>query len=49
MSPAVSTSMSGRSLLFVLGHVVFIGAAVAIAALNSEPDQIIAAAFEVTR
>jgi hypothetical protein len=41
--------MSGRSLIFVLAHVVFIGAAIALASLNSEPDQIIAAAFEVTR
>ena len=41
--------MSGRSLLFVLGHVAFIGAAIAIATLNSEPEQILAAAFEVTR
>jgi hypothetical protein len=41
--------MSGRSLIFVLAHIVFIGGAIAIASLNSEPDQIIAAAFEVPR
>ena len=40
--------MPGRSLLFLLAHAVFIGAALAVAAFNSEPDQILAA-FEAVR
>ena len=31
--------MPGRSLLFLLAHAVFIGAALAVAAFNSEPDR----------